>query len=89
VNETIGLAEAKAKLSELVDRVEAGATIVISRNGVPAVEMRPVTPVPVATTVARIRAMRARLAKRNKGKPPRPEPGAQPRNLGRRGHRYS
>ena len=30
---TVGLAEAKSKLSELVDQVERGEEVVISRNG--------------------------------------------------------
>ena len=33
--DAINLADAKARLSELVDRVEAGYTIVISRRGNP------------------------------------------------------
>jgi prevent-host-death family protein len=83
---TIGVAEAKAKLSELVDRVETGDTIVISRNGEPIVEMRPIRRVSATEAVKRIRALRARIAKRNVGKPA--WPGAKRlRDLAHEGHR--
>ncbi len=38
----MNIAEAKAKLSELVARAEAGEEVVIARDGAPAVVMRPV-----------------------------------------------
>jgi prevent-host-death family protein len=84
---TIGLAEAKAKLSELVARVEAGATIVISRNGAPVVEMRPVKPVSAKEAVARIRAIGARIAKRNAAKAAWPEQGRRLREIAHNRHR--
>lgn len=37
----MNIAEAKAKLSELVARAEAGEEVVIARDGVPVVIMRP------------------------------------------------
>jgi prevent-host-death family protein len=83
---TIGVAEAKAKLSELVDRVETGDTIVISRNGEPVVEMRPIRRVSAAEAVKRLRTLRARIAKRNAGKPA--WPGTKRlRELAHEGHR--
>lgn len=39
---TINLADAKAHLSELVDRVEAGEWIVITRRGKPVARLAPV-----------------------------------------------
>ena len=72
---TIGLAEAKAKLSEILDRVEAGETVVISRNGSAVAELRPLKTPALADTIARIRAMRRRIAKRNAGKPKWPPEG--------------
>ena len=39
---TIGLAEAKATLSALLDRVERGETITITRYNSPVAELRPV-----------------------------------------------
>jgi prevent-host-death family protein len=38
----VGLAEAKASLSALLDRVEKGETIVITRHNEPVAELRPV-----------------------------------------------
>jgi prevent-host-death family protein len=84
---TIGLAEAKAKLSEILDRVESGETVVISRNGTPVAEIRPLKAPSVADTVARIRALRQRIAKRNAGKPPWPPEGKSWRDIAHEGHR--
>lgn len=39
----VNLAEAKAKLSAYVNRVEEGQTVVICRRNVPVAELRPVT----------------------------------------------
>ncbi len=39
---TIGLAEAKAKLSELVERAAAGETVEITRRGKPVAQIVPV-----------------------------------------------
>ncbi len=39
---TVNLAQAKARLSELVDKVEAGEEVVITRHGRPVAHMRPV-----------------------------------------------
>lgn len=44
----MNIAEAKAKLSELVARAEAGEEVVIARDGVPAVVMRPARGVQLA-----------------------------------------
>ena len=41
---TVGLAEAKATLSALLDRVEKGETITITRHGAPIAELQPVVP---------------------------------------------
>lgn len=50
--ETISLAHAKAHLSELIDRVEAGDTIAITRRGKPVAQLsavvRPRQPIDVA-----------------------------------------
>jgi prevent-host-death family protein len=40
----VGIKEARAELSRLVDRVQAGEEIVITRRGKPAVRLVPVTP---------------------------------------------
>lgn len=41
---THSVAEAKNKLSELIDRALEGEGVVITRHGRPVVELRPVTP---------------------------------------------
>jgi prevent-host-death family protein len=41
--DTINLADAKAHLSELIDRVEAGDSIVITRRGKPVAQLTAVT----------------------------------------------
>ena len=43
---TVGLAEAKSKLSELVDQVERGEEVVISRYGKAVAKLVPVEPLP-------------------------------------------
>lgn len=40
----VKIAEAKARLSELVQRAQAGERVVISRGATPVVELRPVSP---------------------------------------------
>jgi len=81
------LAEAKDKLSELMDRVEAGETIVISRNGSPVAEMRPYKALSPSEAVARIRALRRRIQARNSGKESWPEEGRGWRDIAHDGHR--
>jgi antitoxin (DNA-binding transcriptional repressor) of toxin-antitoxin stability system len=82
------LAEVKAKLSELVDRVEAGETITICRNGSPVAEMRPCKTISPADVVARIRALRRRIQLRNRDKDPWPEEGRGWRDIAHDGHRF-
>jgi len=85
---TIGLAEAKARLSELIDRVEAGETIIIARSGTPIAEVRPVRPLSPAETAAKIRAIAKRVSKRNKGKDPWPPEGQSIREIAHLRHRF-
>ena len=82
---TIGLAEAKARFSEVVDRVVAGQRIVILRNGEPAVELRPVRSVAPEEVIDRIRMLRARIAERRAA--PSPESHSTLRALAHKGHR--
>lgn len=44
MSKLVNLHEAKAHLSELLDRVEAGETIVICRRNKPVAELKPVPP---------------------------------------------
>jgi prevent-host-death family protein len=41
MKKTIGIAVAKARLFEIIDRVESGETIIIARNGAPVAQLRP------------------------------------------------
>lgn len=43
---TVSVAEAKAKLSELLDKVEAGEEVVITRHGKPVAKMSATAPRP-------------------------------------------
>ena len=54
--DTFGLAEAKARLSELLDRVEAGESIEITRRGKPVARL---TAVPKARKPVDVVALRA------------------------------
>jgi prevent-host-death family protein len=88
MNETIGLADAKARLSEVVDRVEAGETVIIARNGVPVAELRPMRHVSPDDAVKKIRAIAKRISKRNHGKPSWPEAGRTVRDIAHERHRF-
>src|SRR5699024_239625 len=44
VTDVVNVQEAKTRLSELLQRVEAGETITIARAGTPVAELRPSTP---------------------------------------------
>src|SRR5450631_818009 len=65
MNKTIGIAVAKARLFEIVDRVESGETIIIARNGAPVAQLRPLER-ESEEDAKRIRAIGQRAAKRNK-----------------------
>ena len=88
MNETIGLAEAKARLSEVIDRVEAGETLIIARNGLPVAEVRPVRRVSPAEAVKKIRAIAKRVSKRNEAKAPWPPVGRSIREIAHERHRF-
>ena len=42
----VNVHEAKAKFSELLDRVERGETVIVARRNKPVAELRPITPAP-------------------------------------------
>ncbi len=60
---THSVAEAKNKLSELINRALSGEGIVITRHGHPVVELKPVQPPPKLTTEADLEWLRAQRAK--------------------------
>ena len=59
--EHINLADAKARLSELVDRVERGETVEITRRGKPAARLVPALPEKVKIDVAALRVAAKKL----------------------------
>jgi antitoxin (DNA-binding transcriptional repressor) of toxin-antitoxin stability system len=77
----VNLAEAKAHLSELVARAEAGESIQISRRGTPVVELRAVTQPRKPVDVAMLQAVTRRL-------PPNTRPAADLVRAMRDGDRY-
>lgn len=61
---TVSLVEAKAHLSELLDRVEAGEAVVITRHGRPVANLSPV--VQKKQPLPSLAAFRARMPKLRK-----------------------
>jgi prevent-host-death family protein len=61
------VADAKNKLSELIDRAVAGEPVVITRHGHPVAELRPVPAPPPRITQADIEWVKARRAPRAPG----------------------
>ena len=62
--ERIGIHAARAKLSELIDRVQSGEEVVLTRHGEPVARLVPEKPLRKrsrATAVTRIRALARRL----------------------------
>ncbi len=57
----IGSYEAKTHLPRLLQEIERGETFVITRNGKPVAELRPIAASSVEERVARIRAFRDRM----------------------------
>lgn len=88
MNVIIGLAEAEARLSEVIDRVEAGESVIISRNGTPVAELRPIRRPSTEDTIEKIRAIAKRVSKRNAAKAPWPQDGLGIRDVAHERHRF-
>lgn len=58
---TVNVAEAKAHLSEILDKVEAGEEVVITRHGKPVAHVRHVMPPKRPLDFQALAALRARL----------------------------
>jgi prevent-host-death family protein len=58
---TVNLAHAKAHLSELLDKVEAGEEVVITRRGEPVAHIRPAVPPKKPLSLEKLAAFRARM----------------------------
>ena len=56
---TVNIGDAKARLSHLIARAEAGEDVVIARNGVPAARIVPIG-FPIEDTIALLRDERTR-----------------------------
>ena len=57
----VNLAVAKAQLSELINKVEAGEEVVITRHGRPVARVVPATPVKQPVPLQRLAELRKRL----------------------------
>lgn len=60
---TFSVAEAKARMSELLDRAEKGEKVVITRRGEPVVQLAPVRRAKPGIDFARLRALRGAMPK--------------------------
>lgn len=60
---TFSVAEAKAHLSELLNRAEKGETVVITRRGTPVVQLAPLVRAKPGIDLARLRALRSATPK--------------------------
>lgn len=72
--ETIGAFQAKTQFSELLDRVEQGEEVTITRHGKPVARLLPSAGAldeasQRRAAIARIEALSREIAERNKGKP--------------------
>ena len=61
---SVNLAVAKAHLSELINKVESGEEVVITRHGRPVARVVPATPVKQPVPLERLAALRKRLPPR-------------------------
>ena len=60
---TFSVAQAKAHLSELLERAEKGEEVVITRRGQPVAQLAPVRSAQPGIDFARLRALRATMPK--------------------------
>ena len=63
---SINLADAKARLSELVDRAEAGETVEILRRGKPAAQLSPAVAARKPIDLKALQALTGRLPRQRK-----------------------
>jgi len=64
---TVNLAQAKARLSELLDKVESGEEVIITRHGRPVAHIRPAVPPKKPLPLEELAAFRARMPHWSKG----------------------
>lgn len=82
---TVGSFEAKTKLAELLDKVEAGETITITRHGSPVAQL---VPVRAADERERQRALIEKIKRWRVGKDRGAKPGSTISELIKAGRRY-
>jgi len=82
---TVGSFEAKTKLAELLDKVEDGETVTITRRGKPVARLMPM---PVADREARMQDLIDEIVRTRKGKDRGAKPGTTIPELIKAGRRY-
>jgi prevent-host-death family protein len=82
---TVGSFEAKTKLAELLDKVEAGETITITRRGIAVAQL---VPLKAADEKARQRALIDEIKRKRAGWDKGAKPGATIPELIKAGRRY-
>lgn len=82
---TVGAFEAKTKLAELLDKVEAGQTVTITRRGVAVAQLVPVKP---ADEQQRQHELREEIKRWRVGKDRGAKPGSTIPELIKAGRRY-
>lgn len=82
---TVGSFEAKTKLAELLDKVESGETVTITRHGTAVARLVPVRP---ADGEERLRALIEEIKRTRAGKDKGAKSGATIPELIRAGRRY-
>ena len=82
---TVGSFEAKTKLAELLDKVEAGETVTITRRGKPVAQLVAVTS---DAEQARLRALVDEIKRTRVGRGKPPGPGTTIPELIKAGRRY-
>jgi prevent-host-death family protein len=82
---TVGSFEAKTKLAELLNKVEDGETVTITRRGKPVARLMPM---PVADREARMQDLIDEIVRTRKGKDRGAKPGTTIPELIKAGRRY-
>lgn len=82
---TVGSVEAKTKLAELLDKVEAGETVTITRHGKPVAQL---VPVKTENEQKRLRALVAEIKRTRVGRDRGAGPGTTIKELIRAGRKY-
>lgn len=82
---TVGSFEAKTKLAELLDKVEEGEIVTITRRGKPVARLMPVS---LGDREARMQALIDEIVRTRKGKDRGAKPGTTISELIKAGRRY-